>query len=107
MAQGIKTGGRQKGTPNKATSAFVKEIKATGETPLEYKLRVMRDPTVEHDRRDKMAIAAAPFIHPKLAAIEHTGKDGAAIALEITDITDIEAARRIAFFLESATKDKG
>lgn len=106
MAKGEKTGGRQKGTPNKATAKLVEEVRATGETPLEYKLRVMRDPTVDHDRRDKMAIAAAPFIHPKLAAIEHTGKDGGAIEMEVLDVTDIEAARRIAFFLESATKGK-
>ena len=36
---------------------------------------------------------------------ELTGKDGGPI--ETADVTDIEAARRIAFFLESATKGKG
>ena len=105
MALGEKTGGRQKGTPNKATAKLVEEVRATGETPLEYKLRVMRDPTVDHDRRDKMAIAAAPFIHPKLAAIDHTGQVDAAIALDIK-IDDVEVARRVAFLLTSATKDK-
>lgn len=76
MATGVKTGGRQKGTPNKATAALAAEIAATGETPLEYMLRVMRDPVAEYDRRDKMAAAAAPYIHPKLASTEVTGKGG-------------------------------
>lgn len=102
MATGIKTGGRKKGVPNKASAARAAEIAATGETPAEYMLRVMRDRTVEHDRRDKMAVAAAPYVHPKLAAIEHTGKDGGPI--ETIDLSDTEAARRIAFTLAKATQ---
>jgi hypothetical protein len=45
--RGKKTGGRQKGTPNKATSAAAirAEIAASGELPLDYMLRVMRDET--------------------------------------------------------------
>lgn len=34
-------------------------------TPLEYMLRVMNDPNAERDRRDKMAIAAAQYMHVK------------------------------------------
>ena len=40
---------------------------ATGETPLAYMLRVMRDPTVEDPRRDEMARAAAPYVHAKIS----------------------------------------
>ena len=36
------------------------------ETPLEYMLRVMRDPGVDDARRDRLAVAAAPFLHPKI-----------------------------------------
>lgn len=43
MAQGKKTGGREKGVPNKRTQAMLAELQATGEMPLEYMLRVMRD----------------------------------------------------------------
>jgi hypothetical protein len=66
MAIGRKTGGRQKGTPNKATSAasINAEIAASGELPLEYMLRVMRDETAESLRRDAMAKAAAPLPAP-------------------------------------------
>lgn len=91
-AEGRKTGGRQKGTPNKASAAKAAEIAATGETPLEYMLRVMRDPGREHDQRDKMAVAAAPYVHPRLAAIEHTGKDGEALMGEATDSREVAKA---------------
>ena len=47
---------------------------ANGEAPLDYMLRVMRDPTVDHQRRDAMARAAASYVHPKLAAIEYGGQ---------------------------------
>src|SRR4051795_8259955 len=33
--------------------------------PLAYMLRVMNDPGAEPERRDRMTIAAAPFVHPR------------------------------------------
>lgn len=38
-----------------------------GLTPLEYMLAVMNDPNEDGQRRDKMAIAAAPYVHGKAA----------------------------------------
>jgi len=70
MAIGRKTGGRQKGSRNKKTIAQQEEIAATGETPLQYMIRIMRDPQVEHPRRDEMAKAAAPYVHARLAATD-------------------------------------
>lgn len=84
MAPGIKTGGRKKGVPNKANAAKAAEMAATGETPLDYMVRIMRDRSADNDRRDKMAAAAAPYVHPKLANIEHAGKDGGPISVTIT-----------------------
>lgn len=46
----------------------------SGETPLQYMLRVMRDVGADEKRRDSMAVAAATFMHPRLAAVEHSGK---------------------------------
>ena len=43
---------------------------AEGVPPLEYMLAVMRDEQAEAHRRDEMAKAAAPYIHPRLATIE-------------------------------------
>jgi hypothetical protein len=36
-------------------------------TPLEYMLAVMRDPTADDLRRDRMAQSAAPYVHVKAA----------------------------------------
>jgi len=91
--------GRPKGAPNKASAALAVEIAASGETPLAYMLRVMRDQTAEHPRRDEMAKAAAPYVHPKLAAIEHTGKDGEAL---IPEPDDAQVARALALLVAEA-----
>jgi hypothetical protein len=62
--------GRKKGSPNKATAAREAEIRATGETPLDYMLRIMRDEAAPVERRDDMAKAVASYVHPKLAAVD-------------------------------------
>ncbi len=81
-APGERRGGRQKGTVNKRTIVEREQLEASGEMPKEYMLRVMRDPTVDHDRRDRMAKDVAPYVHPKLANTEHTGKDGGPILVD-------------------------
>lgn len=63
-------GGRPKGGKSSAVLDAIERAKATGELPLDYMMRVMRDPTVENKRRDYMASAAAPFLHAKLSNIE-------------------------------------
>jgi hypothetical protein len=47
-------------------------IAASGETPLEYMLRVMRDPSLDAQRRDEMAKAGAPYLHSRLATIQQS-----------------------------------
>lgn len=42
-------------------------------------LKVMRDPKADSGRRDDMAKAAAPYVHPKLANMQHTGRNGGPI----------------------------
>lgn len=76
--------GRKSGSPNKATQERQAEIASSGETPLDYMLRVMRDDSEASARRDDMAKACAPYVHPKLAATEHTGKGGGPIQVNIT-----------------------
>lgn len=84
MTKRAKTGGRKKGTPNKATAAKAAEIAASGLTPLEYMLAVMRDEEADPKRRDEMAKAAAPYVHPKLATLEHTGPGGGALQVVLS-----------------------
>lgn len=73
MALGKKTGGRTKGVPNKATADREKRVTEGGITPLDYMLEIMRDVENPKDVRLDAAKSAAPYVHPKLAAIEHTG----------------------------------
>jgi hypothetical protein len=70
MARGRKTGGRQKGTRNRATEEARAAAEATGILPLDYMLSVMRDPRADVKRRDGMAAAAAPYLHPKLSSVD-------------------------------------
>ena len=43
--------------------------------PLDYMLRIMRDPDLDPARRDVMARSAAPMCHPQLQAIAHKHLD--------------------------------
>lgn len=106
MAKGEKTGGRQKGSKNKVTIEREKAVAEytsgrEGLQPLDIMLENMR---FAHEKGGEVlgkilegdganmdslkelirfrqiaqdcANQAAPYVHPKLAAIEHTGKDG-------------------------------
>lgn len=79
--------GRKSGTPNKASVERQKKVAATGDTPLEYMLKVMRDAKADASRRDDMAKAAAPYVHPKLAALQHSGPRGGPIP--VIDLTKL------------------
>ena len=70
MARGRKTGERQKGARNRATEEARAAAEATGILPLDYMLMVMRDASADHKRRDAMAMAAAPYLHPKLSSVD-------------------------------------
>jgi hypothetical protein len=71
MARGFKTGGRKKGVKNLASAEAQKAAKSAGITPLEYMLSVVRDPEARSDRRDRMAQAAAPYVHARIAALDN------------------------------------
>jgi len=43
---------------------------ATSESPLDYMLRVMRDPGTDDERRDAMAKAALPYMHARLTSVD-------------------------------------
>lgn len=51
-------------------------------TPLEYMLKVMNDPHVEGGRRDRMAVAAAVYLHSKVGekGVKAVRKDAAKTA---------------------------
>ena len=66
------------GRPTKAARATKIDVpkdvsraaRQSGLSPLDYMLTVMNDDTAEDARRDRMAVAAAPFVHAKAEAVE-------------------------------------
>ncbi len=74
---GERRGGRQKGIPNRATIERQAEVAASGLTPLDYMLSILRNETLDEAARFEAAKAAAPYVHPRLSTIEAHGKDGA------------------------------
>lgn len=75
MAYGKKTGGRQKGTPNKDTKALCDRIasKYPGWDPVEAMAEIARDEQNDVMIRLAALKEIAQYIHPKRKAIEHTG----------------------------------
>lgn len=62
--------GKPVGTKTKATVAREAEVKASGLTPLDYMLSRLRDETATDEDRKWAAQNAAPYVHPKLAAVQ-------------------------------------
>ena len=48
---------------------------ATNESPLDYMLRIMRDPDADEERRDAMAKAALPCMHARLSSVDGQASD--------------------------------
>ncbi len=70
MSRATFRGGRQRGTRNRRTQAQVEAVLASGITPLDYLLAVMRDEGMPVESRMDAARAAAPYVHPRLSAIQ-------------------------------------
>lgn len=103
QSTGIKGGkrpgaGRKKGVPNKRTAEVQKQVEASGVTPLEFMLKVMRSEPPDGlegmalvtamSMRFEAAKAAAPYVHARLASVEMKAKVG----LTMADVDDAELA---------------
>lgn len=58
-------GSKKKEKPTDIAQDILDDAAAANKTPLEYMIGVMNDPQADKDRRDRMAIAAAPFVHAR------------------------------------------
>jgi hypothetical protein len=122
MAKGKKTGGRKKGSINKRTKIRAELLnniaKHGGVTPVEFLLAEMRKPIVGkmtfeqrmrvREYRASCANQAAPYLHARLASVEHRTPPGGmdvnvsgevALTMDPNDPRLLEAARRIAFVM--------
>jgi phage terminase small subunit len=59
------TKGSKKDTKTGIPGDIIADAKAENMDPLTYMLKVMNDPMVDDARKDRMAIAAAPFVHSR------------------------------------------
>lgn len=67
-----KSGGRQPGTLNRRTKEVMAAVEATGLTPLEVMVAIMRDAFAanDHEKALDAASKAAPYVHAKLSSVD-------------------------------------
>jgi hypothetical protein len=78
MAHGGKRegAGRKPGASTRMNEAARAAAAEGGLMPLDFMLQVLRDETNTTEDRMDAAKAAAPYVHAKLASVEHKGEDG-------------------------------
>ncbi len=97
---GARPGAGKPRGPNKSSRERLERIAKTGPTPLDVLIHGMREhykaaeDAAKEDRKDdaakslkearEFAKEAAPYLHPKLAAVQHTGKDDGPINVKIS-----------------------
>lgn len=91
--------GKRKGVPNKANAERLARCQASGETPFDALIEAMRyhlkrardavkveshkEAADEYAHSSRNAKDAAPYVHARLAAVEHSGADGSPIKIVI------------------------
>jgi hypothetical protein len=75
MATRSKNWRKKKGHTNRATEEARVAAAARGTLPIDYMLSVMNDRGADLKRRDAMATAVAPYLHPKPATSDAIGID--------------------------------
>src|SRR5262245_2416288 len=76
--------GRPKGALDKITQLQRKAALESGQSPLDYLLSIMRDENQSITVRLDAAKAAAPYLHPKLTAVEASLKTNEPIRVEVS-----------------------
>lgn len=78
MAHGGKRegAGRKPGSSTRMNEEARRQAAEGGLMPLDYMLSILRDEDMPPDARMDAAKAAAPYVHAKLASVEHKGEDG-------------------------------
>lgn len=95
MARGGKRkgAGRPQGASTRRSRAIADLATAQGLTPLEVMLKAMRAKVKKSDWDGAASIAkdAAPYMHPKLASVQHAGPGGGPIqTVDLSNLTETE-----------------
>lgn len=75
--------GRKQGSLTAKSRQVAERAAEEGITPLEFMLQVLRDDSHPLERRIDVAKAAAPYIHARLNAVEHSGSEEHPVVAEI------------------------
>ena len=81
--------GRPRGSSNKASAKREAEIRASGLTPLQFMLDILRDEEASMEDRKWAAEKSASFVHPRLAQQQFKGPDGGKIVVQIVRFCDV------------------
>jgi hypothetical protein len=96
-----------RGARNRITRELIERVEATGITPLDYMLAVLRDETAPPERRDEMAKAAAPFVHPRLQTTKVQGdKDYPLFDLLALSDSELAFLRRTVLKAQQANEEE-
>jgi len=76
MAHGRKTGGRQKGTPNRATMEVQSRLEQLGCDPIEGMARLAMDTSNSPELRGRLLSELIQYVAPKRRAIEVNADQG-------------------------------
>lgn len=107
MAKGLKTGGRRKGVPNKVTAAKQAEIVASGLSPLDFMLQLLRDPEQPYAMRLDAAKGCASYVHPKLANIELSGNKEKPLTVNVLRFSDTSGINTVPDHSDEAKTQSG
>lgn len=94
MAHGGKRvgAGRPAGAVTRKSRQMAEKAMEEGLLPLEYMLQVLRNEGADTKDRMWAAEKAAPYVHARLASVEHTGKDGGPIEIAAKEQKDAAVA---------------
>jgi hypothetical protein len=78
MAQGVKTGGRKAGVPNKDKRGLIARLAAKFPEydPVIHLAEIANDPEADLQMRFNASKEVAKYRHPQRKAVEHTGNEG-------------------------------
>lgn len=101
-----KGAGRPRGAATRKTREIADKASKDGLTPLEVMLKAMREHATKKDWDAAASIAkdAAPYMHAKLASVQHSGPNGGPI--EYANLTEEEIDARIAALASGAGEDE-
>ncbi|RUV82296.1 hypothetical protein EOA60_10485 [Mesorhizobium sp. M1A.F.Ca.IN.020.06.1.1] len=101
MRGGARKGaGRPRGAATKKTRAIADRESKKGITPLEVMLTAMREHAAKKnwDAAASFAKDAAPYMHAKLQAVQHSGPAGGPIPIDLTNLGPDDLQRLEALF---------